>query len=123
MGEPQSTERTVLFPRAVLQRFRADQERAVPGTCVESPPWTDAGGNRWQVNLYPFGGNADPAFAGRVGVYLKSSASSRTPDESKRNEIQTTVSIEIHCMQKWKAESKILRTNEGALHTILLKGI
>ena len=67
---PTPTQRTVLFPKSVLARFLADSDKAVPGTRVESPPFEACGCN-WQIALYPFGGNADASFAGRVGVYLK----------------------------------------------------
>ena len=61
---------TIPFPRPVIKKFLADEARAVPGTKIESPPF-EAFENQWQLNLYPFGGNADPYFAGRVGVYLR----------------------------------------------------
>jgi signal peptidase I len=62
--------RTVPFPKRVLEKVV--ENNAVPGTAVESPPFVDDGGHLWQVVLYPFGGNADPNFSGRVGVYLRS---------------------------------------------------
>ena len=64
------TQHTVPFPRGVLRKFIADTERAVPGTRIDSPGFI-ANGCEWQVALYPFGGNADPSYAGRVGVYLR----------------------------------------------------
>ena len=64
------TRHTIPFPRGVVRKFIADTERAVPGTKIESPGFV-ANGCEWQVALYPFGGNADPSYAGRVGVYLR----------------------------------------------------
>ena len=73
IGLPQpvsTTRRLIPFPRGVLRKFLDDKERAVPGTRIDSPGF-DMAGYYWQVTLYPFGGNADPTYAGRVGVYLK----------------------------------------------------
>ena len=64
------TRHTIPFPRGVLRKFIADTERAVPGTRIDSPGFI-VNGCEWQVALYPFGGNADPSYAGRVGVYLR----------------------------------------------------
>ena len=64
------TRHTIPFPRGVLRKFIADTERAVPGSRIESPVF-DSNDCEWQVTLYPFGGNADPSYAGRVGVYLR----------------------------------------------------
>ena len=81
---------TVPFPRRVLQRFLAD-EAAVPGTRIDSPPF-EAGGCRWQVSLYPFGGNADPSFAGRTALYLR-----HMPDapEGDAQEVDATFSLKL----------------------------
>ena len=70
MVGPASIRKTVRFPRGVLRKFLADSERAVPGTRIDSPT-IEADGLLWQVSLYPFGGNAEPSYAGRVGVYLR----------------------------------------------------
>lgn len=86
IGLPQpisTTRRLIPFPRGVLRKFLDDKERAVPGTRIDSPGF-DMDGYYWQVTLYPFGGNADPTYAGRVGVYLKllqPGGDGRTPAE------------------------------------------
>ena len=67
---PVRFQRTIPFPRKVLARFLVDETTAKPGTRIDSPTF-EAGGSRWQLNLYPLGGNADPYFAGRVGLYLR----------------------------------------------------
>lgn len=67
---PHTTRHTIPFPRSVLAKFLADSDGAVPGTRIESPPF-ESSGCRWQVALYPFGGNADKSFAYRVGIYLR----------------------------------------------------
>ena len=64
------TRHTIPFPRGVFRTVIADSKQAVPGTRIDSPGF-GASGCQWQVALYPFGGNADPSYAGRVGVYLK----------------------------------------------------
>ena len=64
------TQHTIPFPCGVLRKFIADNERAVPGTRIDSPGFM-ANGCQWQIALYPYGGNADPSYAGRVGVYLR----------------------------------------------------
>lgn len=77
---PTTVRRTIPFPKSVLAKVLADPDKAVPGTRVESPPFMDDNGCSWQVLLYPFGGNADPNFSGRVGVYLKSLDAERETD-------------------------------------------
>ena len=89
--QPIATLREVVpFPKAVLAKLLANQNQAVPGTRVESPLITDSSGGTWQVNLYPFGGNADPNFAGRVGVYL------RTLDSG--GETDATFALNLHVL-------------------------
>ena len=87
----QQFRRAIPFPRRVLAKFLADPVRAVPGTKIASPPF-EAGGSTWQVELYPFGGNADASFAGRVGLYL------RMVQGAPKTEADVTFSLVLRCL-------------------------
>ena len=95
---PTAHRQIIPFPRRVLAEFLADSERAVPGTRIDSPPF-EAGGHRWLLSLYPFGGNADPYFAGRIGLYLKldetKGAPSREVDAVFSLKLRTLVEGEV----------------------------
>ena len=85
--------KTIPFPRRVLAKFLADEAKAVPGTRIDSPTFR-ACGHDWQVSLYPFGGNADPYFAGRVGVYLKL----LQPADSGKVEVDASFSLTLRTL-------------------------
>ena len=87
-----SVRRVIPFPRRVLSNFLGDAERARPGTKIESPPF-EAAGCRWQVSLYPFGGNADPELSGRVGCYLKLL-------QTEQEEVDATFKVRMHVLSK-----------------------
>ena len=84
------TRHTIPFPRGVLRKFIADTELSVPGTKIESPGFV-ANGCEWQVALYPFGGNADPSYAGRVGVYLR-----MIQQDGSRMEVDTSFTMALN---------------------------
>jgi len=77
----------------VLAKFLADEAKAVPGTRIDSPTFR-ACGHDWQVSMYPFGGNADPYFAGRVGVYLKL----LQPADSGKIEVDASFSLTLRTL-------------------------
>ena len=59
--------RMVKFPRNILTQFFQNPQ---PGTRIDSPSF-EVSGSRFRVELYPCGGNADPDYSSRVGLYLR----------------------------------------------------
>lgn len=80
---PPAVRTSISFPS--LAEVCRDNDKAVPGTKLVSPPF-EVGGSSWQVALYPYG--VGDSYANRVGVYLKLAGKSEEVDATFALQLQ-----------------------------------